>query len=117
MGRDGATVFSMIFGWSRVVIGLKVFCLARLPFSWSFGWIEQAFVNIVFLCAHWCFQFAGFFNSKRGWGTWAKNVNSENSLFCYLGFEFPSLFPSLHLSETLILCLSVTFNVQVSCWT
>jgi hypothetical protein len=45
---ERAVVFSVVCDWSRVVI-LKMFCLTRLPLSWSFGWREQAFLELLYL--------------------------------------------------------------------
>ena len=62
MGGRGVTVFSVEYSGYC----LKVFCLATLPLSWSFGQRVQASVVAFFVYTHRPFQAASSSSSKSG---------------------------------------------------
>lgn len=66
-GRTSRFPHGLFFLWylARVEwLLLKICCHAQLPLSWSFSWTAG-------IC--WCFQLAGFFNSKPGMKEGEKN--------------------------------------------
>lgn len=81
----------------------KVFCLASLPLSQSFGQKQQVFclfIHFVFVWAFWHFQIAVFFSCK--YEIFSAKQNARNSqLRCFWSLQFPS-WSSVHLPSLLI---------------
>lgn len=72
-GLDGATVFSVTFGWSRMVIFFKFSCLSGLSFSGPLASERRLSVgalSFLFFCLHtWAFlgcrSKSGMYETKR----------------------------------------------------
>lgn len=72
--------------WSDDI--LIVFCLARLPLSWSFDWRDRAFMGAIFLY-FFIFWVVGFFiSNSRIYEATRKSRNL--SLCCSLNLQVPS---------------------------
>lgn len=59
-GGTGMGASSLFCGvWLELRSFVKKLCLAKLFPSWSSGWREQAFLQVLFVCAHRHFSVAG----------------------------------------------------------